>query len=169
MPRDHARIQTARARDEDWRGITLEAQWAYDAIITQEALSYAGVIDYRPGRIAALAKNATPKKVESAIALLEAERYVVVDRLTEELLVRTYVRHDGVLDRVNMGKAVGRALAKVVSLDIRAAVINELARVFQERPTLAGFHGIRELYPEVMDRVEAMASTIPFPMASREA
>ena len=59
MPRDHARIQTARSNDEDWRGLSLEAQWTYDAITTSEGLTYAGVIDFRPGRIAALAKNRT--------------------------------------------------------------------------------------------------------------
>lgn len=169
MARDHARIQTARNRDEDWRSLPWEAQWTYDQILCQEALSYAGIIDYRAGRIASLSANATPKKVEAAITALEAARFVVVDRMTEELLVRSYVRHDGVMDRANMGKAVGRALAKVVSMDLRQAVITELARHFGERPALAGWHGLRDLYPDVMERVEAMASTIPFPMQSREA
>lgn len=169
MARDHARIQVSRNKDEDWRALPWESQWVYDQILCQEALSYAGVIDYRAGRIAALAKNVTAKRVESALTYLESARFVVIDRLTEELLVRSYVRHDGVMDRVNMGKAVGRALAKVVSLDVHQAVIVELARHFGDRPALAGWHGMRELYPDVMDRVEAMASTIPFPMQSRKA
>lgn len=169
MPRDHARIQTAIWNDEDWRDVSLEAQWVYTALTSQSALTYAGVIDYRPGRIAALAKGLTSRKVEAAVTQLEADRFVVVDRLTEELLVRTYVRHDGVLDRANMGKAVARAFAKVVSLDLRHAITTELARHYGDSPSLAGWHGIRDLDPDLMARVEAMASTIPLPIARRKA
>lgn len=169
MPRDHARIQTAIWRDRDWRDLTWEAQWVYQALASQEALSYAGVLDYRPGRIAALASNCTTRRVETAVSLLEVERFVVVDRLTEELLIRSYVRHDGVLDRTNMGKAVARAVDKIVSLDIRDAVIAELARLHRVSPGLHGWHGIAELAPDVMSAVQAMASTVPFPMTSRKA
>lgn len=166
MARDHARLQTAIWRQEDYRAHTVDAQWAYEALMSQEALTYAGVIDYRPGRIAALASDMTPPRVTRAIKSLEKSRHVIVDRQTEELLIRTYVRHDGVMDRENMGKAVGRALARVVSLHVQAAVIDELARLFGEKPALRGFVGIADLYPDVMDRVTAMSSTMPFPMAS---
>lgn len=169
MPRDHARIQTAIWRDGDWRSLPLEAQWVYKALTSQEALSYAGVIDYRPGRIAALATNVTARKIEAAVKTLEAEKFVIVDRLTEELLVRTYVRHDGVMDRTNMGKAVARALAKIVSLDLRAAVLSELARLYTDRPGLAGFGGIAELDPDAMTEIQAMASAMPSAMQSKEA
>jgi hypothetical protein len=135
----------------------------------QDALSYAGIIDYRAGRFAALAKDLTARKVEAAIRELEAARFVIIDRETEELLVRTYVRHDGVLDRTNMGKAVGRALVKIVSLTLNRAVIDELARHYGDKPTLAGWDGLADLYPDVMDRIRAMSSTIPFPMASGKA
>lgn len=166
MARDHARIKTSRQRDTDWRGLTVNAQWTYDAIATSELLSYVGVVDYRPGRIAALAKGQTPKRVESGVKELEAQRFVVVDWMTEELLIRTYVRHDGVLARVNMGKAMGRALAKVVSLDVREAILHELARCFREDPKAQGWVGFADLYPDDMAVVKSMASRMPLAMAS---
>jgi hypothetical protein len=169
MARDHARMQTGLWRGGDWRALTSDAQWAYEMLCQQDALSYAGVVDYRPGRFAALAADMTARKVEAACRKLEAERFVIIDRQTEELLVRTYVRHDGVLDRTNMGKAVGRALAKVVSLTLYAAIITELARHYGDKPTLSGWDGLGDLYPDVMDRIRAMSSTIPFPMASGKA
>jgi hypothetical protein len=161
-------MQTALWHGEDWRALSTDAQWAYHALCEADALSYAGVIDYRPGRLAALAKDMTTRRVETAVKALEKTRHLIVDRGTEELLVRTYVRHDGVLDRRNMGKAVGRALARVVSLDLRTAVIVELGRHYGEKPRLEGWNGLAELYPDVMDRITAMASTIPFPIASNE-
>lgn len=166
MPRDHARIKTSRQRDTDWRALSVGAQWTYDAITTSEALTYVGVLDYRPGRIAALAAGQTAKKVDVAVKELEEKRFVVVDWVTEELLIRTYVRHDGVLSRINMGKAMGRSLAKVVSLDIRAAIMTELARCYREDKKAQGWVGFGDLFPEDMAVVESMASGMPLRIAS---
>lgn len=166
MARDHARIKTSRQRDPDWRGLSVNAQWAYDAITTSEGLSYVGVVDYRPGRIAALAKGQTAKKVEAAVKELEAERFVVVDYQTEELLIRTYVRHDGVLARINMGKAMGRSLAKVVSLDVREAILVELARCYRDDKKAQGWVGFTDLFPAEMSVIKSMASSMPLRMAS---
>lgn len=161
MARDHARIQTARQRDRDWRGLTVDAQWAYDQVLTSEGISYVGVVDYFPGRIAALAKGMTAKRVETAVKVLEDQRFIVVDRDTSELCARTFVRHDGVLARVNMGKAMGRALAKVVSLDIREAILDELAKCYIDDNLASGWDGFRELFPDDFDAVAAMASRMP--------
>ena len=166
MPRDHARIQTARQRDDDWRALSVDAQWTYDQVLTSEGISYVGVIDYFPGRIAALAKGMTAKRVDAAVKVLEESRFVVIDRDTSELLARTFVRHDGVLARVNMGKAMGRALAKVVSLDVREAIIDELARCYRDDNALSGWDGFRDLFPDDFETVSVMASRMPLRMAS---
>lgn len=166
MARDHARLQTARNRDRDWRDLTVDAQWAYDTVLTQEGITYVGVLDYFPGRIAALAKGMTAKRVETAVRGLEEGRFVVVDRDTQELCVRTFVRHDGVLARANMGKAMGRALAKVVSLDVRDTVLDELAKCYRDDNTASGWDGFRELFPDDFDDVVARASRMPLRMAS---
>lgn len=166
MPRDHARIQTSRQRDDDWRSLTVDAQWTYDAILTQEGISYVGVVDYFPGRIAALASGMTAKRVEAAVKSLTDRRFCVLDRGTQELLCRTFVRHDGVLARVNMGKAMGRALAKVVSSEVRAAVMDELARCYGDDSKAQGWVGFEELYPDDFDIVRAMASGMPLRIAS---
>lgn len=166
MPRDHARIQTARWRDSDWRGLTVDAQWTYDAVLSQEGISYVGVLDYFPGRIADLAAGMTAKRVESAVKLLESERFVILDRNTQELCARTFVRHDGVLARVNMGKAMGRALARVVSMDVRSAVIDELAKCYRDDMKAAGWQGFAELFPDDFGVVIERASQMSLRIAS---
>lgn len=165
MARDHARIKTAIWRDPDFRKLKADEQWLYMTMLSQESLSRCGVLDWRPGRLSALASDQAALKVEKSAKSLEKSRFVVIDRQTEELLVRSHVRHDGVLDRVNMGKAVGRALASVVSLTIRDAVLTELGRLYAENSRSAGWHGIRELFPDDMALIEAMSSTIPLRMA----
>jgi hypothetical protein len=166
MARDHARIQTARQRDREWRALTVDAQWTYDQVLTSEGISYVGVIDYFPGRLAALANGMTAKRVETAVKALEELRFIVVDRDTAELCARTFVRHDGVLARVNMGKAMGRALAKVVSLPVREAILDELAKCYRDDRKAAGWDGFRELFPDDFDAVTTLASRMPLRIAS---
>lgn len=167
MARDHARLLTAIWRDDDFRALSVDAQHAYMTVLSQEGLSYVGALDFFPGRLAALAAGNTEKRVDTAVKALERARFVVVDRSTCEILIRTYVRHDGVLDRRNMGKAMGRGFAKVVSAKIRTAVYDELAYCYRLTDgRQAGWPGFAELYPAEFDRVQAMASTIPLPIAS---
>lgn len=165
MPRDHARIKTRRRRDDDFRQLTAAAQHIYDTVLTDPDLSYAGVLTYLPGRIAEAARDLTEKKVDLAVRELERGRYVVVDRKTHEILIRSYARHDGVLERANMGKALGRALERIVSAKVRDAVRHELARLHDEAPTLAGWHGLGELYPDELTLLTEMGSTRPLKLA----
>jgi hypothetical protein len=166
MARDHARFKTARTNDDDWRALTVDAQWLYDTLLTQPRLSYCGVLDYMPGRLATQAKGMTETKVRAAARALERARFVVLDQATSEILVRSYVRHDGVFDRRNMGKAVATALAAVVSAKIRDAVLMEIARLIESHQGDAGLGGFAELDPEGHAMACAMASTIPLPIAS---
>lgn len=170
MARDHARLKTAIWQQADWRGLTVDAQWLYgEAILSQPRLTYAGVLDWRPSKIATLAKGMTVRRIEKAALELSDAHFVVIDDEAEEILLRSYVRHDGVLDRANMGKAVARALAVITSLRVRQAVMIELGRLYEESPTLAGWHGIADLYPDVMAEVSSMASVMTLPIPSRKA
>lgn len=168
MARDHARLKTSRNNDADWRALTMEAQWVYDSVLTQQKLSYCGVLDYFPGRLADLASGVTEARVRTAVKRLEKARFVVVDEGTAELLIRSFVRHDGVMDRANMGKAMTRALLTITSRKVRDAVLMELARLMETAPKLAGWAGFEELAPAEYAMASAMASTIPFPMTSGE-
>lgn len=157
MPRDHARIQTRIWNDRDFRNLSREAQHMYFTLTSQPSLSYCGVMDWWPGRLASLASDADEATVYSAIKELLDADYVLLDTETNELLIRSYVRHDRVLERANMGKALGRALERVVSLDLRDTIIRELARLYKETPDLSGFIGIRELYPTEYQTLSSMA------------
>lgn len=169
MARTHARILTKIWRDEEFRALPVAPQHAYFTFLSQQELSHAGVIDYRAGRIGSLATDSNAKKIDVAVTRLEQKRFVVVDRATEELMVRTFIRHDGVLDRENMGKAFAAAYDRVVSLTIRGAILTELGRLYADKPHLKGWAGFASLNPDDYDRVLAMSSTIPLPIASGKA
>jgi len=154
MARDHARIQVAIWRNRGFRALTRDAQYLYLTVVSQPGLSYCGVLDWRPSRIAALSADGDEAAIVSALSELVERRFIHVDESTEELAVRTYMKHDGVLNRVNMGKAAGRALDVVVSLVIRDEILGELARFYRKQPELAGWAG---LFDELsVDDVEAV-------------
>ena len=147
MARDHARFKINVWDDEDFRALRGSEQHAYFLLASNRGLSRCGVVTYIPSRFEGLAADLTAPRFKTAVAGLRAARFVVVDDRTQELLVRTFVRHDGVLDRVNMGKATGTAFEAVVSDDIRHAIGDELARLMKHSPDLAGWQGLAMTSP----------------------
>lgn len=146
MARDHARIKVD-IWDGDFADLRASEQHAYFLLASNKGLSRCGVLDYIPSRFLGLSSDLTAARLKAAIGGLRDRRFVVIDDRTQELLVRSYVRHDGVLDRLNMGKATGTAFEAVVSPEIRKAIGDELARLMRERPDLPGWQGLAVTSP----------------------
>jgi hypothetical protein len=160
MARDHARFQTAIHHDPDWRKLDVNSQHTYWMLTTSKDLSYCGVIDYIPKRWTEFAAGLTDTKIKASVRILERARYVVVDRKTDELLVRSFIRHDKVLARRNMGNACGRALGNVHSQVIRDSVLHELGRLWNEEPGLDGWTGFKDFDPMAFAMACDMASAM---------
>lgn len=158
MARDHARIFVRIWNDVDFRALPSAAQHMYLTLMSQERLSYCGVLDYIPSRYATLSADGSSESVEQAVKLLEAERYVVVDRDTHELVIRTFVRHDGLLKVPNMVKAMTGDYSRVLSFDLRRVIETELARARVDQPKLPGWKVIREVSPELHAKVMGKGS-----------
>lgn len=148
MARDHARVKTSIwDLGSDFLGLRVAEQHLYLALMSNKGLSRCGVVTYIPSRFEHLAADLSPAKIKAAVKGLIGARYLVLDERTQELLLRSYVRHDGVLDRVNMGKAAGTAFEAVVSPVIRDAIGHELARLMREAPELLGWTGLAATSP----------------------
>ena len=163
--RDHARIYTAVWQDPDWRKLDQASQHVYWMLTSNKDVSYCGHVDFVPGRWAPLAAGLTEPKLTATIRKLERARYVVVDRKTSELLIRSFIRHDGILARRNMGNACARALGKVHSTTIREAVLHELARLRIEEPEREGWAGFQAFDPDAFDMVCGLADDMRQAMA----
>ena len=148
MARDHARVKTSIWDDPDFLELKIVEQHCYLALMSNKGLSYCGVIDWVPGRFAYLAADMSQARFKAAVAGLVKARFVIVDEHTQELLLRTYVRHDGVLDRVNMGKATGTAIEAVVSWKLREAIGRELRHLMKDASGLPGWVGLAETSPK---------------------
>jgi hypothetical protein len=149
MARDHARIYVSIWSNEDFRNLPTTAQNMWFTILSQPRLSYCGVLDYLPTRLARLAKDSTVPKVQRAIGVLENAKFAITDPDTGELLLRTFVRHDGLLDQPNMAKAMAKDYETVLSPVIQAAIESELARAFHEGPDMKGWVALESRYPNL--------------------
>jgi hypothetical protein len=160
MARDHARLKLSVWDSRDWRSLTIAGQHMYWTLISHKDLTYAGVMDWWPGRLASLSKDADEGHVYGAVKELQDARYVFLDTEESELLVRTYVRHDNILERANMGKACARAITKMHSLDLRDVLFHELAKLRLDKPMLAGWDGIKAENTTVYETVISMATAM---------
>lgn len=97
MTSDRAYINRGIWNDADHRNLSLEAQHLYYMLLTHPTLSYVGVVDWRPKRLLPFAKGLTIPRIEVAAAELSDGLYIVIDTDTEEVLIRSWVKHDGVL------------------------------------------------------------------------
>lgn len=141
MARDHARVSLEIWGDDDWRDLSPAAQHLYLLILTHPDLSFAGVADWRPGRLRALASGWTREAFDNAAQELARGLYIVVDEDTEEVMIRSFVKHDGLMKQRNMAVAMAKAYAAIASQALRGVLIHELRRLREADPELKGWEG----------------------------
>lgn len=150
MARDHAQIRLDMWGDDDWRQLSVPAQHLYMLLLTSPTLNFCGVVDWRPARIARLARGWTTSGVEKAATELTDQLFLVIDADTEEALIRSFVRYDGVMKQPNMATAMATDHAAIASATLRGVVVHELRRLRDKHPDWAGWRSTKAL--AVLDR-----------------
>jgi hypothetical protein len=130
MPREHARILT-RIWDptSDFRELDPDAQRVYFMLLSQRSLNHAGVLPLTVKKWANNCAATSTEDVWTALKKLDVARYIVVDTNTEEVLIRSFIRNDGVARQPNVLKAALRFASGVESPRLRAALAGELRRL----------------------------------------
>lgn len=108
-------------------------------MLTDPQLSYAGVTDWKAARIAQRASEWSVPVIMRAAVELSYARFLVFDQDTEEVLGRSYMRHDGLLAQPRMAVSVAKAFSVIGSNRLRAVVVHELLRFKRENPSLEGW------------------------------
>ena len=161
MARDHARLLVSIWTDDDWTVLDSCTQVTYLSLISSPDLSWCGVAPLLPKRLARHSADLSERKVRSSLARLEESKHLIIDRDTAEILVRTYVRHDGILKQPNVTKALVRALDRVHSDALREAVKVELSRLLTDEPDLKGWPTVQSIAPELFAELHAKGSRNP--------
>lgn len=136
MARDRANIRIDMWADQDWRELSGEAQRLYMQLLSHPTLNYAGVAEWRPGRLAAMTRDLTADDISRAGNELCERFFIVADELTEEVLVRSFVKHDGLLKQPKMVVSMTNAYAAVASKLLREVIAFEVQKLHDREPTL---------------------------------
>ena len=129
MSRTHARVDTTIWANQDWRALSAGAQWTYLMILSQPDLSHAGTVTFNPTKWSKSASGLALGHIESRIDELAASRFIVYDDETFEVLIRSFIRNDGVAKQPKVLMSACRAARSTVSPLIRAELAYELSRV----------------------------------------
>lgn len=136
MARDRANIRVDMWGDQDWRDLTGPAQRLYMHLLTHDTLNYAGVAEWRPGRLAAMVAGETVETIETAGAELAEAFFIVIDEGTEEVLVRSFIKHDGLMKQPKLVVAMTNAFSAVASKLIREVIAFEVQKMSKREPEL---------------------------------
>lgn len=136
MARERATINVDIWSDDDFRNLTAPAQSLYFKLTSHPKLDYCGCVEFHPGRLAAMSKEQTASDVIIAAQELSDTYFCVFDQSTDEVLVRSFLRHDGLLKQPRLAVSAAKAYGAIASNKIRAVVVNELQRYKRENPDL---------------------------------
>lgn len=140
MARDYAAIKTTIWTDPDFHTLTPPAQHLYLALLCHPTLTLAGVLDWRPGRIANISTTITRTDIETTAHELEQRGYLIIDRDSEEAFIRSFHRNDGSMKQPNLGTGIANALREVSSPTLHTHITAELWRLYNDHPKLKGFN-----------------------------
>jgi hypothetical protein len=144
VARSEARILVSIWTDPDFLALGPDAQRAYMFLVSQPDLTHTGVLPLRVRRWAKAAAGLTVQVLAEALRELERSRFVVADRDSEELLVRSFIRRDKVYKQPQVFRAAADSLGQISSPLIRRVLLDELNRIAaedmveQSRAILAG-------------------------------
>ena len=140
MARTYAPIHCTIWSDPAFLALSSGAQRLYILALSQPTISLCGVVAYTPKRWALLAPDTSAKQITKALSELVAKGFVLVDEDTEELMIRSFVKHDGIEKKPNVIKGMWTAWQATHSPRLRAQFLKGLPK------------GLPEHFPEGFDR-----------------
>ncbi|NUP15456.1 MAG: hypothetical protein HOZ81_05000 [Streptomyces sp.] len=156
MARGHGRILTSIWDDTDFLALDEREQRLYLFLISQPNLNHAGLLDLTLRRWSRKAHGLTSAELEKLLQSLEAARFIVMDDDTEELLIRSFIRNDGVWKQPKvMGAMVAGAL-EISSRRLRRALLAEVDRIpLEELSNEPGSRGV-SIQAQVSEHIETL-------------
>jgi hypothetical protein len=153
MARTEARIRCAVWRDRDFTSLPLESQGLYWMLLSQPDVSLAGVVPYNSLKWSHLCDG----DVNEALEPLEVGGYVMPDPTTGELWIRTFAKHDGVLNGKKTRAGMWSAWHNILSPGIRFRFLQGLPEGCVDEAVEEGWVTAHDLERAVAD-FDAQAS-----------
>lgn len=179
MARHYGKMSCEIWRNDDYLALSINAMFVYQMLVEQPEVTSAGTLaitlkrwtNHFTGRVDVVAAIKELAEVEA--------QFVVVDWDTEELLIRTFVKHDGGATNDNRVKAMKECAKAIRSAEIVTAIALELDKLgiqhdlpkSTRRPFEAHSKGVEtapEVAPEAVRSTPVMVTLVeqPEPLAS---
>lgn len=160
MARGHGRILASIWEDEDFIALDEGEQRMYQFLLSQPNLNHAGLLPMTLRRWARKARGLTVGTLESRLDALEARRFTVMDTDTEELLIRSFVRNDGVWKQPKVMGAMVSGAQEISSRKLRLALLAEMDRIplddLSDEPTKVRNVPGPSIRQQVVEHIEAL-------------
>lgn len=141
--------------DPEWCQLTREQQHTYLMISSHPKINSCGVLDLPVPRLTKKARNLNAMDLRAQIHELVEHRYLVTDpEETDEILVRSYLRHDGMFRLGRPARRIALEWRQIESPAIKDAVKTELKRLHQEEPNAIGWPIIATADADLMASIE---------------
>lgn len=160
MARRYARLMVTIWKDDDYKTLGLELQGLYNALLAYPGISWCGVVDYIPKRLMQIDKTLTEDSLWQLLARLHDHSMIAIDQSTDEMLVRTFIKHDEILKQPNVTKAMAKAIDEVHSDTLRDMIFYELGKLYIQHPDLDGFRHLNDGFGTTMMLIEESAEAI---------
>jgi hypothetical protein len=125
MARSFGKVYTSIWDDDEFRALSPGAQRLYVLILSQKRLTLAGVVPYAPRSWARSCDHLSTDDIEADATELMTAGFVIIDRDTQELMVRTLLKHNPIAGARTV-KGLWNAWSEIDSTDIRWLVVHNL-------------------------------------------
>ncbi|MEU8136065.1 hypothetical protein [Streptodolium elevatio] len=164
MARAHGRTLTSIWDNEDFCALDEGPQRLYLFLISQPNLNHAGLLPLTLKRWARKARGLSVAGLEERLHVLADARFVVLDEETEEVLIRTFVRNDGVWKMPKVMGAMVSGAQEISSHHLRRALLAEMDRIpldeLSDEATARGGPSVRR---QIADHIGALRKAIAVP------
>lgn len=142
MARSHARVLVSIWSDPHFVALDADEQRMYLLLVSQPDLSLCGALPLRPKRWARLCPNDCTDSVVRTLKGLERENYVMIDDDVDELWIRSFIKHDGLLKVPNMVKAMWNAFDQLLSEPIKESFREQFDQLVADGKTKPRGEGV---------------------------
>lgn len=126
MARSYGKLTSTIWVDQDFRGLpNTTTQLLFVALISQPDISACGRLSVATRRWASGMAGASRDDIEAALDALESAGFVWVDYDTDELLVRSFVKHDNGVSNPRRLAAIRNAVTEITSESLRSKLLHE--------------------------------------------
>lgn len=125
MANAYGRVLSTIWRDDDFRRLDMPAQWLYVVLLSSPDRNLVGIVPFTPRRWQSGVEHVHIDEIGKALDVLTERRFVLHDDTTDELLIRTSVKHDPPRNP-NVAVGMWRQWERIASDVLRHAVVEQL-------------------------------------------